>query len=402
MKKIILSVTMCVLMTVNAFTVNATQSVGYKLWDSNNGYTATLVPSDLTSIQVNHIQIKFDGAISIHADSATLVSQFTINMASNRAVNIAVNALDNSILDITLSGDGTAQASSVLTVRAADESGAIPGIKDSRGNAVTLVPISSIQPTGLALEVVSSTVGTASVPASVTCRMLSIPLVRSMNFLQARSNKSKNAGGYLAREYFTIHSHNYSSMTVHTHFTTLTGAATVDTLQKAGYHLELIAGADADNPYIRFTALAPAEGEELSWIVYHYPYRAAADRKFELAQILDTAQVAQSIMDVAREVLYNVDATAEEVLAAIASLTPSGHTGISPAGSKPAWRVSAGSGAAVIHSAPAGSIITVYRINGQIVSTLPAKSAAETVAVPSDGVYIVRVNDLATKISVNK
>ncbi|GHT60843.1 hypothetical protein AGMMS50239_10580 [Bacteroidia bacterium] len=54
-------------------------------------------------MQVNHIQIKFDGAISI-SDAEALASQFVINMASNRTVEFAVNALDASILDITLTG----------------------------------------------------------------------------------------------------------------------------------------------------------------------------------------------------------------------------------------------------------------------------------------------------------
>jgi hypothetical protein len=384
------------LLTASLFTAKATQSVGYKLWDSNNGYTATLVPSNLTAIQLNHIQIKFDDSISIVVSEEDLSSQFSINMASNRTVNFSVNTLDNSILDITLTGDGTAQASSVLTITATDESGVIPGIKDSKGNAVTLIPISSIQPTGLALEAVSSTVGTASTPASVTYRLSSIPLVRSMNFLQAQSNISGNSNGYLAREYFTIHSHSYNTMTALTHLNTLATAAT-DTLQKVGYTFKVIEGDDADNPYIKMTALVPTAGEELSWVVYHYPYRAAADRKFELMQIIETSQASQALIDAAKTVLYDVAVTADEVSAAINSLSSPSGILLPKAASK--WTIIGGSRSVTLQGLTSGNIITVYNISGKIAATLSATSDTEIISLPS-GIYIVRVNDSAKKVLV--
>ncbi|MDR1980997.1 MAG: DUF6383 domain-containing protein [Tannerellaceae bacterium] len=401
MKTITLLFVLNVLVTASPFTARAAQSVGYKLWDSNNGLTATLTPSDLGSVQVNHIQIKFDDRISIQADAETLASQFIINMAANRTVNFAVNALDATLLDITLAGDGTAQASSVITIKAAAENGLIPGITDSEGQAVTLVPISSIQPTGLALEVVSATTGALTTPASVTYRMSSIPLVRSMNFLQAQSNKSENPNGYLAREYFTIHSHNYSAMTALTHLTTLTGATNVDTLQKTGYAFELIPVAeDADNPHIKLTALTPLEGEELSWIVYHYPYRAAADRKFELAEAIESSQAGQSVIDAATAVLYDTEATAAEVAAAIRALNYH-PTGISLPEMAPNWLAFGGNKAILLRHITPGSIVTVYQINGRIAATVSAKSDTETIAVPTAGIYIVRVNnDKATKVYV--
>jgi hypothetical protein len=400
MKTITLLFALNVLVTASSFTAKATQSVGYKLWDSNNGLTATLVPSDLGAVQVNHIQIKFDGRISIHADAETLASQLVINMAANRTVNFAVNALDATILDITLAGDGTAQASSVITIKAAAENGLIPGITDSEGLAVTLVPISSIQPTGLALEVVSATTGAFTTPASVTYRMSSIPLVRSMNFLQAQSNKSENPNGYLAREYFTIHSHSYNTMTALTHLTTLTGAVNVDTLQKAGYAFELIPVAeDADNPHIKLTALTPLEGEELSWIAYHYPYRAAADRKFELAEAIERSQAGQPAIDAATAVLYDTEATAAEVAAAIRALNFH-PTGISLPETPPGWVAFGGNKSILLQHITPGSIVTVYQINGRIAAAVSAKSDTETIAVPTAGIYIVRVNDKATKVLV--
>jgi hypothetical protein len=411
MKKIILSVIMSVLMTVSAFSVNATRSVGYKLWDSNNGIVATTVPSELAQdAQVMHAQIKFDDIIHLDDTQESLKNQFTILITSyatpedaGRSVVFGVNPIDPTILDVTLASTGvTAQTNGAITIKAADEeTGLIQGIKDSENNPVRLIPITSVQPTGLALEEVTSTTGTTSTPASVVYRMSSIPLVRGMNFLQAQSNKSTNQNGYLAREYFTIHSHSFFTMTALTHFTTLTAAANKDTLQQAGYTLELMeVQEDENNPDIRLTATTPVEGEKLAWIVYHYPYRAPADRKFELAQILDTAHVEATILEIAREVLYNDDATAEEVLAAIVSLTSSGSTGIHLAESKPAWRVVAANRAVVVQDAPAGSVITVYQINGRIVSSLSAKSNTETIPLPSQGIYIVRVNNLAEKALV--
>jgi hypothetical protein len=399
MRKITLSLVISVLATLSSFTARATtQSVGYKLWDSNNGFTATLAPSELGDVQVNHIQIKFDDVISINADAETLAAQFVINMASNRTVEFAVNALDASVLDITLAGDGTAQASSVLTIKAAATDGLIPGIIDSEGHAVTLVPISSIQPTGLAFETVSSIAGTVTTPASVTYRLSSIPLVRSMNFLQAQSTVSTNPNGYLAREYFTIHSHSYNTMSALTHLTTLTAAANVDTLQKIGYAFELITGDDANNPYIKLTALVPVENEELSWVVYHYPYRAAADRKFELAYAIESSQVSPKV-DAARAVLYDIAATAEEVASAINSLNTVG-AGIYLPETAPAWTAFSGSKSVILQNVTKGSAITVYQISGHIAATVSAKSDTETIAVPSSGIYIVRVNEKATKVLV--
>jgi hypothetical protein len=398
MRKITLLV-LSVLATFSSFTAKATQSVGYKLWDSNNGFTATLVPSELGDVQVNHIQIKFDDAISINADAETLAAQFVINMASNRTVEFAVNALDASILDITLSGDGTAQASSVLTIKATATDGLIPGIIDSNGAAVTLIPINSIQPTGLALETVSSIAGTATTAASVTYRLSSIPLVRSMNFLQAQSTVSTNPNGYLAREYFTIHSHSYNTMSASTHLTTLTAAVNVDTLQKVGYAFELIDGTDSDNPYIKLTALAPVENEELSWIVYHYPYRAAADKKFELAEAIASSKASQSIIDAAKVTLYNTEATAGEIAATILALNTV-TDGINLPEIAPTWIAYSGNKSVILQNAKPGSIITLYQINGHIAATVSANSDKETIAVPKAGIYIVRVNDKATKVLV--
>ena len=312
----------------------ATRSVGYKLWDSNHDVLATTDPSELSEFGIiMHIQIKFDRVIHIDPDlEPDLRTEFDIRLKGNsnvepeddgRNVTFGVNEQDPTVLDITIASEPEitpAQINGVISVQANDPDGRLTIIKDADNNPVILHPFTSVQPTGLALEKVSSTTGAATVPASVTYRMSSIPLVRGMNFLQARSNRSANPDGYLAREYFTIHSHTFYNMTARTHFTNLTVAANIDTLQKVGYTLELVeVPGNTDNPCIKLTALAPMEGEELSWVVYHYPYRSPADRKFELAQLVETARAAQSIVDAAREALYNDDATAEEVLAAINS-----------------------------------------------------------------------------------
>ncbi|KAA6301774.1 MAG: hypothetical protein EZS26_002083 [Candidatus Ordinivivax streblomastigis] len=403
MRKITLSLVLSVFVTISSFTAKATQSVGYKLWDSNKGLTSTLVPSDLEeSGMEQHIQIKFDGAISLRADDATLKEQIIINMASSRKATFAVNATDPSVLDILLSIDDVvaAQANSSLTVKAADEeNGLIPGIIDAAGNPVKLIPIASIQPTGAALEEVSSSIGTATTPASATYRMSSISLVRSMNFVQAQSTICENPNGYLWQPSFTFHSHMFFQMTALDHFTTLTTAA-VDSLQKAGYTLELLPNsADENNPSIKLTALIPAEGEKLSWIMYHYPYRAAADRKFELAYAIESSQASQLVIDDAKAVLYNTEATAAEVAAAIALLSTT--TGIHYVTEMaPAWTAYSGSKSVILKDVTKGSVITVYSISGQIAATVSAKSDTETIAVPSSGIYIVRVNEKAAKVLV--
>jgi hypothetical protein len=406
MRTVTLSFLLLVLATVSSFIAKATQSVGYKLWDSNSGrnltgsFTATLDTLDLGSVQVSHIQIKFDGAIFIPNDAAALAEQMVIDLPAinNRTKEFGVNALDATILDITLTGDGTAQQNCVLTIRAADPSGLIPGIVDGAGNAVTLVPISSIQPTGLALEELNSTTGTATTPADVVYRLSSIPLVRSMNFLQARSTVSQNPNGYLGQESFTIHSHMYDTMLARVHISRLVATATT-TLQSAGYTFQKIDGDNADNPHIKLTATTPIEGEKLSWVVYHYPYRAAADRKFELAEALTGATADPLVIEAANAVLYNTEATAADVAAAIASLNAVAND-ISPLETAPLRMAFGGNRSVILQNLTPGSIITLYQTNGRIAATVVAKSDAETIAVPAAGIYIVRVNDLATKLLI--
>ncbi|MDR2139798.1 MAG: DUF6383 domain-containing protein [Tannerella sp.] len=390
--------------------VNATRSVGYKLWDSNNGLVATTVPSEIREDgQVMHVQIKFDGVIHTEASEEELRSQFDIRLPgllapedAGREVVFGINRLDPTVLDITMpSVSVTAQTNGAITLRAVSAAGWITALRDAEGRAVNLLPIQSVQPTGLALERVNGVTGSVSVPASVIYRMSSIPLVRGMNFLQARSNRSNHPGGWLAKEYFTIHSHSFFTMTPAVHFTTLTGAANVDTLQKAGYRLEAVETPDDENsPCIRLTALRPAAGEELSWVVYHYPYRAPEDRKFELALLLDTAQADPSVLSAAREVLYDIHATAEEVSAAIAGFDPGGDTYAGLPEGRPEWRVGSESRAVTVWNVTPGSLITVYRINGSIAASLVAASDRETIPVATQGIYIVRVDDSAVKIFV--
>ncbi|MDR1524975.1 MAG: hypothetical protein LBS79_06950, partial [Tannerella sp.] len=207
--------------------------------------------------------------------------------------------------------------------------------------------------------------------------------------------------GYLAREYFTFHSHSFFTMTAQTHFTSLTSTTNKDTLQKAGYTLELVeVPGNTDNPNIKLTAHTPVEAEELSWVVYHYPYRAPADRKFELAQLIDTAHVDPAILEAARDVLYNDDATAGEVLAAIRSFRSGANGNAALPESRPAWTVGTGDRTVVVRGVTPGSIITLYQINGRIASSIRAASDTETIGVAMRGIYIVRVDDRAVKVFV--
>lgn len=417
MRKNVLFVMMYVLMTAGSLTVNAvtTRSVGYKLWDSNNAVLATTDPSELSEFGIiMHIQIKFDRVIHIDPDlEPDLRTEFDIRLPQNqepednsRNVTFGINEQDPTVLDITIASEPEstpAQTNGVISVKANDPDGRLTIIKDADNNPVILHPFTSVQPTGLALEKVSSTTGTAATPASVTCRMSSIPLVRGMNFLQAQSNRSANPNGYLSQEYFTIHSHNFYGMTARTHFTNLlTGSSTqaAAALQQVGYTLELIEVPDnTDNPHLKLTALAPAEGEELSWIVYHYPYRSPADRKFELAQRIESSQAGQAVIEAAKTVLYNSKATAEDVLAAIATLG-GGASGIAYPETTPRWNVVTGDRSVNVQGLTPGSIVTVYRINGRIAASIAAESETETIPLPSTGIYIVRVNDSAVKIFV--
>lgn len=411
MKRNVLFVMMA-LMTVSSLTVNAaTRSVGYKLWDSNYAILATTVPSELSEFgSIMHIQIKFDNVIHIDPDlEPDLRAEFDIRLPGNlepedndRNVTFGVNEQDPTILDITIASNPDvtpAQTSGVISVCANDPDGRLTIIKDADNNPVILTPFTSIQPTGLALEKMSSTTGAAATPASVTYRMSSIPLVRGMNFLQAQSNRNINPNGYLAREYFTIHSYSFFTMTALTHFTNLTAAANTDTLQIVGYTLEMQEGDDEDNPFIKLTALEPTEGEELSWIVYHYPYRSPSDRKFELAQSIENSQAVQAVIDAAKAVLYNDEATAEDILAAIAALGGN-VTGITSPKNSPNWIAVSSSGSIILKGVTPGNSITIYRIDGQITSSVAAKSETETIPVPSAGIYIVRVNDSAIKVLV--
>jgi hypothetical protein len=190
----------------------------------------------------------------------------------------------------------------------------------------------------------------------------------------------------------------FYQMTAIDYFTTLTAAANVTKFQEAGYTLEIVEG--DDETYVKLTALTAVEGEELSWIVYAYPYRSAADQKFELAQLLEATTGDQTLINEARAILYNTDATAAEVAAAIASLTPEQHeSGVYIAESAPAWTVATDKRSIIVLGAT-GSSITVYQITGHIVASVSAKSDAVTIAAPAAGIYIVRVNDAAVKVLV--
>lgn len=396
----------------NFHIVNATRSIGYNLWDSNGEVTSTLDTLDLKpAAQIIHIQIKFDKPIQI-VDAANLRSQFVITLSgssspetSSRTVYIAVNSSNASILDIaipSLEGVSTAQTNNKISIQATNLAGWIPALTDTDGNAVNLIPITTIQPTGLAFKKVNSTLGTETTPATATYKISSIPLVRAMNFIQARTNKSPNANGYIASEYFTVHSHTFYSMTAQTYLTSLISSANITTFSNAGYTLEKVAvESDAANPLLKLSAKTAADGEEISCIVYHYPNRSAADRKYELSQIIDTITTAStSLIDAANLVLYDLNATTSDVAAAITSLQTT-TSGVIPAGSySNVSAVTGGKHSIVVKGVKQSGLITVYGINGQVVVSRQINSDIESIYIEKSGLYIVKVNGAASKVFV--
>ena len=74
-------------------------------------------------------------------------------------------------------------------------------------------------------------------------------------------------------------------------------------------------------------------------------------------------------------------------------------TGISPIQQQALWQLQ---GQEVLVNAPVGTVSALYSLNGQLVSTHVQRSAQfETVgAVPTNGLYVLRVKDKSTKIFV--
>lgn len=397
--------------------VEASQSLGYYLWDSNGDITSTLDTLYLEEgSQIAHIQIKFDSQIQI-VDQENLRSQFAITYAgsipenANRTVSFAVDPVHPSILEITIPSKdkaATAQASSTLSIKASNPAGWIPAITDADGNAVNLIAIQSIQPTGMTLEEVSSTVGTSSVPASITYRLSAIPLVRSMNFLQARSNIKVsevdpiNLEGYIGKSYYTVHSHSFFSMLAKNYVTSLLSTANITTFDGAGYTLESVAiEEDEANPQVKLTAKTATEGEVLSWVVYHYPYRNAADRKFELSQIIDTISTANtSLIDAANIVLYDIKATEKGVANAIASLKATASNIDESMYDAKLLDVVSVNNTIVVKGAKEGCNISIYTISGLLIATKSASTDIETFVINNPGMYIVKSGEYTSKVIV--
>lgn len=391
--------------------MDATRSLGYNLWDSNGSVTATLDTLDLSQTsQIIHAQIKFDNAIQI-VDPTNLRSQFTIlvcgsypESSSTRTVAFAVNSTNSAILDITIApteGLSTAQTNNAISFKATNVAGWIPAITDKSGNPVNLISFSTVQPTGLAFTKVASTTGTNTQPASVTYKFASIPLVRAMNFYQARSNKCSNTDGYIGAQYFTVHSHAFYSFTSNYYITTLVSTANVATFNNAGYTFEKIASNDATNPYFKLTANTATEGEELSWVVYHYPYRSAADQKFELSQIMDTITTATtSQLEAAQTVLYDINATAQDVTSTINTLNASSSSGIA-SNTSSSLKVSASGNTIYIKGATLGDKINIINLTGQTIQTKNVYSDVESVYVKASGLYIVKVGKNTQKILID-
>ena len=307
------------------------QSVGYRLWVSNGTTQSTLDPSQLTETgQTIHLQVKFNQPIVLN-DAAACRQQLNLQIAGRtpeslyRVVSVAKNSSDNTMLDITMQADPNtqgvdsdsmvAQYNSALTVAAVAADGRLAAVTNQAGEAAYLHPIETVLPTGMAIELVKSTTGTSSTPASATYRFTSIPLVRSMNFMVALSD------GQPITDRFTVHSHVFTDNDAEDYIDSADKSIGIvdvaaETLAQLGYTLVKEVAADG-TPMFTLTAQKAVAGQELSWQVYSYPWVTAADRKIELAEALQGSTVSQANITAAEAVLYDQNATLEQVEAAI-------------------------------------------------------------------------------------
>ncbi|MDR0513722.1 MAG: hypothetical protein LBG81_00980, partial [Coriobacteriaceae bacterium] len=305
--------------------------VGYRAWDSsfdaNNGFAeigSTLDPSSLvglngsgSGVSTQNLALTFNRPVAI-TDASALLAQINISWkTASKDTTVALDPQDPSTIVFKMrdkAATTTAQAGSGLTASPVDASRTLDALVAADDpTAVAYLPynIQSTQPTGLAIEQVSSTTGTESVPASVTYRISSLPLVRSMNFLRFEADGM--APGQ-ASGYFTIHSHTFYTMDAITHVGSLEANAG-PALAGAGY--DLVNNGDGS-----FTVVAQQArpGEVLSWQVWAYPNRNANDKKIDLWEALQSTQAPQDVKNLAYAVLLDGTASAAEVALAIESL----------------------------------------------------------------------------------
>ncbi len=332
--------------------------VGYKVWNTNGNITETMNPSNLDNYKQNmRIQLKFDGPISITSQEDVL-KQLNIAIDGHdeklRDITVAVNKKDNTILDITLNqkkvNTGTPehptypsvkQTASKLAITLAD-SNAFTAITNTKGDPVKWnMTVNTIIPTGLQIKEVTSVTGTADKPASVTYKLTSVPLVRSMNFLQPMSNGNaivtdKGSEKQINANYLTIHSHYFfdpAKASAAIYIKELVNAAKIDTEQDPSqenslYSKYLLTGEPEKNQFT-LTAKDNTPKEKLSWQVYAYPNITAADLKYDLSVAIDNSKADSKKIAAAKAVLYNQAATVTDIQKAVKSVenTGGGSTG---------------------------------------------------------------------------
>ena len=300
------------------------QLVGYRLWDSSLNratgveFTETMDPTVLTGDgQSQNILLKFNKPIAITSKEDVLSAldiliSGDVTASTVRGVeSVAVDAQDPTLLRIVVRakvGQTPAQAGSSVTIKAKNASGFVSAItgRDNGGEqAFFPYAITTIQPTGLRIAQVASTTGTSTVPASVTYKITSLPLVRSMNFLQFTSNGAP-VGNYI------VHSHMFMNLRDSDYLGLLSTAATTG-LNTAGYTFELVGDT------FKVTAKTASAGEVLGWRVNAYPYRNINDNKIVIAEGLSKLTNSADRTK-AEAVLYDVNATAAEVAEILALL----------------------------------------------------------------------------------
>lgn len=266
--------------------------VGFNLYDMNGTVTSTLCPTELTLEGMTAVvQVEFDAPITI-VDPTELRKELSIMINSStteadnngRSIEFSVNASNNKILDIIMV-TSSPQAGSTIKVKPLADDDMVQNLTSSGQPVEWGIHINAIQPTGLALEKVNSTTGTSTEKASATYRLSSLPLVRSMNFLQATSTVDgattpiEYTGSTGSSNYFTVHSHSFFSMYASDYITSLASDANIQYLDAAGYILEMVDTGDSNNPQFKLTAKTAVEGQTLDWNVYCYPYRANANEQ---------------------------------------------------------------------------------------------------------------------------
>jgi uncharacterized repeat protein (TIGR02543 family) len=302
---------------------------GYKAWDAfiqpdDTEITSTPDPNDLLGDndaggggETQYLALRFNKAIKID-DAEALADALSISFASaNKNVTYSIDSGDAKTLIVQMRdkpGVTTAQAGSGLTVTAKDLSRVIPGLVSDDVNedaAYLTYNISTTQPTGISFQKIAKTTGNASTPDSVTYKMTGIPLVRSMNF-------RRFTDGDTVISDLTIHSHTFYTMSAATHLATIGGAANVASFDEKGYYLIVNTAAGT----VTITEKEPnATANNIELSLNTYPAKSAADRKYDLAKLLDTKSGLTSGETTAlNNLLKNPQATATEIAAKIVAL----------------------------------------------------------------------------------